>query len=197
MNNEKEKSRVGVLLGSFDPIHMGHLYMASSALNNNLVDRVIFVPSVQNPWKEESTDFRHRCFMVQLAIDELDHCYLSSIDFRTSEPHYSVNTLMLLKEEYTDDELYLIIGADVVDEIKNWKDGEWILENFKLIAVNRHGYEFKTAVDGYISNTLEISSTIIRYLAKEGKQLYPLVPKVVNQYIKRYNLYNEKLELHH
>jgi nicotinate-nucleotide adenylyltransferase len=189
MNNEKEKSRVGVLLGSFDPIHMGHLYMAASALNDNLVDRVIFVPSVQNPWKENSTDFRHRCFMVQLAIDELDHCYLSSIDFRTSEPHYSVNTLMLLKEEYPDDELYLIIGADVVDEIKNWKDGEWILENFKLIAVNRHGYEFKTAVDGYISNTLEISSTVIRYLAKEGKQLYPLVPKVVNQYIKRYNLY--------
>ena len=91
--------KIGVLLGSFDPIHMGHLYMATSALNDNLVDRVLFVPSVQNPWKEESTDFRHRCFMVQLAIDELDHCHLSSIDFRTSEPHYSVNTLMLLKED--------------------------------------------------------------------------------------------------
>lgn len=181
--------RIGILLGSFDPIHIGHLYMASSALNDNLVDRVIFVPSMQNPWKEESMDFTHRCFMVQLAIADIEHCHLSSIDFRTTEPHYSVNTLTLLKEDYPDDELFLIVGADVVDDIKNWKDGEWILEHFKLIAVNRHGFEFKTAVDGYISNTLEISSTVIRYLAKENKQLYPLVPKVVIQYIKKYNLY--------
>ena len=99
MNNEKEKSRVGVLLGSFDPIHMGHLYMAASALNDNLVDRVVFVPSVQNPWKENSTDFRHRCFMVQLAIDDMEHCSMSSIDYRNTDPYYSVNTLKMLQEE--------------------------------------------------------------------------------------------------
>lgn len=163
--------------------------MASSALNENLVDRVLFVPSVQNPWKEDSIDFTHRCFMVQLAIDELEHCHSSSIDFRTPEPHYSSNTLKLIKEEYLEDELYLIVGADVVDEIKDWHEGEWILENFKLIVVNRSDKPFKTAVDGYISNTLEISSTMIRYLVKDGKQIYPLVPKVVSQYIKRYNLY--------
>jgi nicotinate-nucleotide adenylyltransferase len=184
--------RVGILLGSFSPIHTGHLYMASSALNDNLVDRVVFVPSMQNPWKEEvEVSFTHRCFMVQLAIDELEHCHLSSIEFRTPEPHYSSNTLRLIKEEYPEDDLYLIIGADIVDSIKDWNEGDWILENFKLIVVNRKGYPFKTAVDGYISNTLEISSTMIRFLISEGKQIYPLVPKVVSQYIKRYNLYKK------
>ena len=180
--------KIGLLLGSFDPIHMGHLYMAVSVLNDNLVEEVILIPSVQNPQKN-SIDFRHRCFMTQLAIDEIDNCTMSSIDFRTSEPHYSCETLKLLMEVYQDDELYLIVGADIVDGIKDWKDGEWILEHFKLIVINRSGVQFKTPVDGYISNTLNISSTEIRYLVKDNKQIYPLVPKVVSQYIKRFNLY--------
>ena len=181
--------KIGLLLGSFDPIHMGHLHMAMSALNSELVDEVVFVPSVQNPWKQKSSGFRNRCIMVQLAIDDMEHCKMSTVDRRTEAPHYSSNTLRLLKEEYPEDDLYLIIGADIVDSIKDWNEGDWILENFKLIVVNRKGYPFKTAVDGYISNTLEISSTMIRFLISEGKQIYPLVPKVVSQYIKRYNLY--------
>ena len=92
--------RVGFLLGSFDPIHMGHLHMAASVLNCELVDEVVFVPSVQNPWKTDSTDFRNRCFMIQLAIDDMEHCSLSSIDYRNNEPYYSVNTLKMLQEEY-------------------------------------------------------------------------------------------------
>ena len=181
--------KIGFLLGSFDPIHMGHLHMAVSVLNESLVDEVVLVPSVQNPWKTESSDFRHRCFMTQLAIDEIENCSISAIDFRTPEPHYSCETLKLLMEVYPDDELYLVIGADIVDDIKDWKDGDWILEHFKLIVINRGGVQFKTPVDGYISNTLNISSTEIRYLIKDNKQIYPLVPKVVSQYIKRFNLY--------
>lgn len=179
----------GLLLGSFDPVHIGHLYMAITALNDNLVDEVMFVPSMQNPWKEESTDFMHRCFMVQLAINEINHCSMSSIDFRTTEPHYSANTLRLLKEEYPNDDLYLIVGADVVDSIKDWHEGQWILDHFKLIVVNRDNIQFKTAVDGYISNTFKISSTELRYLVKDNKQIYPMVPKLVSQYIERYGLY--------
>lgn len=171
--------KIGFLLGSFDPIHMGHLYMATSVLNCNLVDKVVFVPSVQNPWKTESSDFRNRCFMIQLAIDDMEHCSMSSIDYRNSEPYYSVNTLKMLKEEYPEDELYLIVGSDVSDEIKNWHEGEWILDNFKIITILRHNGQGK----------LNISSTEIRVLIGEGKQIYPLVPKVISQYIKRYNLY--------
>lgn len=180
--------KVGFLLGSFDPIHMGHLYMATSALNAGLVDDVVFVPSVQNPWKEKySVDFRNRCFMIQLAIDDMEHCSLSSIDYRNSEPYYSSNTLKMLKEEYPDDELFLIVGIDTAIEISNWNEGDWILQNFRLITVARNGYDDSGIVD--IPKTLNVSSTEIRILAKEKKQIYPLVPKVISQYIKRFNLY--------
>ena len=179
--------KVGFLLGSFDPIHMGHLYMASSALNASLVDEVVFVPSVQNPWKENSTDFRNRCFMIQLAIDDMEHCSLSSIDYRNTEPYYSVNTLKMLKEEYPEDDLYIIVGVDIVNDIKNWHEGQWILDNFKLITIAREGYLDAGIPD--IRKTLNVSSTEIRELAREKKQIYPLVPKVISQYIKRFNLY--------
>lgn len=179
--------KVGFLLGSFDPIHMGHLYMASSVLNAGLVDEVVFVPSVQNPWKENSTDFRNRCFMIQLAIDDMEHCSLSSIDYRNTEPYYSVNTLKMLKEEYPEDALYVIVGVDIINDIKNWHEGQWILDNFKLITIAREGYLDAGIPD--IRKTLNVSSTEIRELAKEKKQIYPLVPKVISQYIKRFNLY--------
>ena len=180
--------KVGILLGSFNPIHMGHLHMAASALNAGLVDDVVFVPSVQNPWKEKhSVDFRNRCFMISLAIDDMEHCSLSSIDYRNSEPYYSSNTLKMLKEEYPDDELFLIVGADSVTEIGDWNEGDWILQNFGLITVARNGYEDTAIVD--IPKTLDVSSTEIRELAKDKKQIYPLVPKVIAQYIKRFNLY--------
>ena len=180
--------KVGILLGSFNPIHMGHLHMAASALNAGLVDDVVFVPSVQNPWKEKySVDFRNRCFMISLAIDDMEHCSLSSIDYRNSEPYYSSNTLKMLKEEYPDDELFLIVGADSATEIGDWNEGDWILQNFGLITVARNGYEDTAIVD--IQKTLDVSSTEIRELAKDKKQIYPLVPKVIAQYIKRFNLY--------
>lgn len=179
--------KVGFLLGSFDPIHMGHLHMATSTLNEGLVDEVVFVPSVQNPWKENSTDFRNRCFMIQLAIDDMEHCSLSSIDYRNTEPYYSVNTLKMLQEEYPEDELFLIVGMDIVNDVKNWHEGQWILDNFKLITVAREWYFDKGIPD--INKTLNVSSTEIRALAKEKKQIYPLVPKVISQYIKRFNLY--------
>lgn len=178
--------KIGILLGSFDPIHMGHLYMATSALNNSLVDEVVFVPSVQNPWKKNSSGFRNRCIMVQLAIDELENCQLSCIDRRTSAPHYTSNTLKLLQEQYPNNELYLIVGADVAPNIKDWYEGDWILENFKLITVSRPGCENNNAD---IPMMFDISSSYIRDLVKDGKQVYPLVPKVVSQCIKRFGLY--------
>ena len=182
--------KVGILLGSFNPIHMGHLHMAASALNAELVDEVVFVPSVQNPWKKKySADFRNRCFMISQAIDDMENCSLSSIDYRNSEPYYSSNTLKMLKEDYPDDELYLIVGSDIVKDIENWNEGQWILDNFKLIVVARNGCKNLDLID--IPKTLDVSSTEIRELVKEKKQIYPLVPKVIAQYIKRYNLYKK------
>jgi nicotinate-nucleotide adenylyltransferase len=180
--------KIGILLGSFDPIHIGHIYMAVSVLNKGLVDKVIFTPTVQNPWKEhKAVDFGDRCFMIQLAIDNIPGCVLSCADYRTPEPHYSSNVLEILKEEYPDDELYLIVGADLVSSIGYWHEGKWILDNFKLITIDREGYD--DSAD--IKQTISISSTEIREMIKNHKQIYPFVPKVVINYIKENHLYDE------
>ena len=95
----------------------------------------------------------------------------------------------MLKEEYPDDELFLSVGVDVAPQICDWNEGDWILQNFGLITVSRNGYEDTGIVS--IPKTIDVSSTEIRELVKEKKQIYPLVPKVIAQYIKRYNLYKK------
>lgn len=182
-----ENKKLGLLLGSFDPIHIGHIYMATQALNLKLVDDVLFIPAFQNPWKENSTSFWTRCHMVDLALSDLEHCDKSTIESELNPPYYSYNTLIKIKEYYSEYDLYLIVGEDIISEIQNWYRGDWILENFKLIVVSRPNCEYNNKVD--IPKTINISSTEIRNMYKEGKQVYPLVPKIVNDYIKQYKIY--------
>lgn len=179
--------KIGFLLGSFDPVHIGHLCMATEALNLNLVNKVIFVPSFQNPWKEKSVDFRHRCAMLTRATAYIPNCSVSEVEKLLNSPYYSYNTLKVLKEQYHNDELYLIVGADVASEIKNWYQGEWILKNYKLLIVNRHGYLYNGHID--IQRTINISSTDLRNMYQNRKQVYPLIPKEVDDYIKKYKIY--------
>lgn len=179
--------RRGILLGSFDPIHIGHMSMATSALNENLVDEVIFVPAYQNPWKTKSTDFDIRVMMANLATVDLINCKVSTVDYFNIKPYYSSTTLRLLKEQYSESDLYIIVGADTYVDIENWHEGKWILNNFKFIIVNRPGYENR--VKSHINNSLDISSTEIRKLIKEDKQVYPLIPTAVECYINEKNLY--------
>lgn len=180
--------KIGFLLGSFDPVHIGHLYMATEALNLNLVDKVIFVPAFQNPWKEKSVDFWHRCSMLSSAVAHIPNCSVSEVEKLLNPPYYSYNTLKVLKEQYPNDELYLIVGADVASEIKNWYRGEWILNNYKLLIVRRNGYLYDGHID--IQRTINISSTDLRNMYRNGKQVYPLVPQEIDNYIKKYKIYN-------
>lgn len=172
-----------LLLGSFNPPHIGHLYMAVSALNLGLIDKVTFVPAFQNPWKENySVDFWIRCYLISLSIENIDNCDLSTIEYQC-DSNYSCDVLKLLKEIYKNDELFLIIGKDT--DVKSWKEGDWIINNFKIITVNRNNNKEFTD----IPENIEVSSTQIRNLYKENKQVYPLVPKLVDEFIKKYNLY--------
>lgn len=179
--------KIGLLLGSFDPIHIGHIYMATSALNYKLVDKVMFIPAVQNPWKTDSTDFRDRYLMVSLAVEGISNCSVSSIDYNNTKPYYTSNTLKMLKELYPNDELYIIVGSDIVDQIENWHEGGWILSNFNLVIIARDGY--KCFPKESILTTFNVSSTLIREMVKNGQEIYPLVPQVINNYIKQHKLY--------
>ena len=88
--------RIGLLLGSFDPIHIGHISMATSVLNEQLVDKVLFVPTKQNPWKPKSTSFIHRNMMIMKALYGFENCELCPIEWSIESPNYSYKTLQLL-----------------------------------------------------------------------------------------------------
>lgn len=177
--------RIGILLGSFDPPHIGHINMATQALNKELVDHVVFVPTKQNPWKENSTDWTTRCDMVISSIKDIFKCSISFVESYLQEPYYTSNTLRALQKVYSDCELYLIVGADTSLNIIYWHEGEWILNNFKFITVSRSNY----ITDCDIEQTIDVSSTMIRELAQQEKILFPLVTKDVEQLIKLNKLY--------
>lgn len=180
--------KIGFLLGSFDPIHIGHMSMATSVLNEQLVDKVLFVPTKQNPWKSKSTNFFDRGIMIMKALYGLENCEICPIEWNIESPNYSYKTLQLLKEYYFNDELYLILGADTALNIINWENSNWIVDNYKIITISREGCGIKTDVQ----LDLNISSTKIRNLAKDNKILYPLVPLEVENYIKQNNLYKNE-----
>lgn len=194
-------TKIGILLGSFDPIHIGHIAMATSCLNEGLVDEVLFTPTMQNVFKErKATDFLHRCNMISTALIDLPNCKLNSIDCMTNPPYYSYNTLKLIKEIYSEEDLYLILGTDTIKELPSWNESEWIINHFGLIEVTR-GLDVSCAksplANEIVRLDLNISSTSIRKLLSEKKEVIPYLRQSVKDYIKYHNLYNnEELELH-
>lgn len=189
--------RIGIFLGSFDPIHNGHIADIISVLNDNLVDRVCIVPAYQNPWKNKaSAAYDIRVKMCALVAHELnkafyDTCssriFVSDVEKRIKETdHYSYLVLQELKEMFKDDELVLVCGTDVAQSIKDWKNGDWILSNFSVIELHRSTSNNSDEVG------VNISSTKIREMVSEGKCPLGFVPSSVFEEIKKFNLYLNK-----
>lgn len=166
--------KIAFFLGSFDPPHVGHMHVINRALNE--VDIVAVVPTIQNPWKENSTDFELRSKMLEDMVEPFGMSVLiQEVEKELEAPYYSYKTLEKLKDIYKNHELYLICGNDVYGEMHNWKNSEWIFQNFNMLPISR--------------NIINISSTTIRNLVKEGKEIYPYVSKGVRSIIKENNLY--------
>lgn len=182
--------KIGLLLGSFDPIHNGHVTMAAAATNLGLVDKVFFVPSAQNPWKAKSTNFMIRCAMIQRAIEGESEFFLSPVELELEAPYYTYKTLELLQKQYPQDEFSLIVGSDVALSIKDWEKGDWILQNFPLITVNRPGCDEPGIVD--IPLEMNTSSTLIRAKVKNGESIVDLVPPGVDEIIECIKLYKNE-----
>lgn len=187
--------RIGFLCGSFDPIHIGHIHMATACLNANVVDKVIFVPTMQNPWKKHKPlDIDQRIHMIRMAIAPFgDKCDVSDIEKIIDFPNYSYKTCLKLLDEYPDDQLFVIAGTDVARQIPKWKKyDEIIKDRFPIIEISRTDSEDETNSDIKISAVaMDISSTMIRDYIKKGKILYPYLPLNVETYIRENNLYQD------
>jgi nicotinate-nucleotide adenylyltransferase len=192
---------LGVMGGTFDPIHYGHLVTAEEALSQFSLDEVVFVPTGR-PWMKEDRAVsapEDRYLMTVIATASNPRFSVSRIEVDRGGPTYTVETLLALGEERPGAELYFITGADSLLEILHWKDPEEVLSLAHFIAATRPGYDLahfeqdSTARHPNVSvmdiPALAISSTDIRERVKEGRPIRYLVPEGVKSYIEKMGLY--------
>lgn len=190
--------RVGLYFGSFNPIHHGHLLIASWILQNTSLQQVWFVVSPQNPLKPASTLLNeyHRLYLVQLAIEGETQFKALDIEFKLPKPSYTVDTLAYLQEKYPAHEFSIILGSDSFQNLPKWKNAEWLLKNYPLYVYKRPEHEqlpiYPGAKDIQILGAplLPISSTEIRRKIKEGKSIRYWVPETVRVEIERNGYYS-------
>lgn len=190
-----ERRRIGVMGGTFDPIHHGHLVAASEVAQSFRLDEVIFVPT-GDPWQKSRVSLgEHRYLMTVIATASNPRFQVSRVDLERSGPTYTVDTLRDLQVEHPNAELFFISGADAMAQIFQWKhvDDLWDLAHF--IAVTRPGHELSLSglprerVSLLEVPALAISSTDCRDRVKRGYPVWYLVPDGVVQYIAKHDLY--------
>ena len=195
---EVQRRRVGIMGGTFDPIHHGHLVAASEVASRFSLDEVVFVPTGQ-PWQKGDvavSPAEDRYLMTVIATAANPRFHVSRVDIDRDGPTYTIDTLRELREKYgSSTELYFITGADALEKILSWKDVEQIFALAHLVAVTRPG--FALSDDHLPADTVSlvqvpamaISSTDCRNRVVAGKPVWYLVPDGVVQYIAKRHLY--------
>ena len=189
------RRRIGIMGGTFDPIHHGHLVAASEVAQVFDLDEVVFVPTGQ-PWmKPDVTVGEHRYLMTVIATAANPRFNVSRVDIDREGPTYTVDTLRDLRAHYPDADLFFITGADAVTQILEWKDVDDIWQFAHLVAVSRPGHRLSTTglpadrVTSLEVPALSISSTDCRARVAKGWPVWYLVPDGVVQYIGKHGLY--------
>jgi nicotinate-nucleotide adenylyltransferase len=192
--------RVGVMGGTFDPIHHGHLVAASEVQAWFDLDEVVFVPTGA-PWQKADRDVspaEHRYLMTVVATAANPRFRVSRVDIDRDGPTYTIDTLRDLRAQMPDAELYFITGADALAEIFTWRDAGELFELAQFVGCTRPGYEMdKSTLDAIPSDrvtmveipALAISSTDCRERKRRGEPVWYLVPDGVVQYISKHHLY--------
>lgn len=190
------KKRIGILGGTFNPIHNGHLLIAEQAREQALLDEVWFMPTRIPPHKttEDLIDPLHRLRMVDLAI--ADHPAFRSIDLELKREgaSYTFDTMQLINSEYPGVQFYFIIGGDMLEILPQWHRFTELRELVHFIGFNRPGSHFDSSkLKQYVTMidvpSWDISSTVIREKAKKSQSLRYLVPPAVECYIKEHTIY--------
>ena len=170
--------KVALYFGSFNPIHIGHLARANYLCEWGGVDQLWFVVSPRNPFKQQADlmDDDLRLQWVRLAIADYPKFQVCDVEFSMPRPSYTYHTLQKLKELFPDDEFSLLMGADNWPNLKNWYQGEKIIDEYSIIVYPRPGYEIdETSLPGNVrfvdAPQFEVSSTFIRKALEEGKDV--------------------------
>ena len=186
--------KIGILGGTFNPIHIGHLILAEEAREKLGLDKIIFVPAYLPPHKDNSNiaPARERLEMVKLAIKGNNHFFVSDVEIKRNGRSYTIDTIKEFKNKFPHDELYFIIGSDLLKYLDDWKDLKDILTMVRFIAATRPGYALEK-IPSYITTmgirAVDVSGFEVRECIKEKKSFRYLVPESVCNYITKKRLY--------
>lgn len=184
--------KVGLFFGSFNPIHIGHLILANYILENSDMEELWLVVSPQNPFKDKKTllNDHNRLDMVQLAVKNYPKMRASNVEFSLPKPSYTIDTLAYLKEKYPEISFSLIMGEDNLKSLHKWKNAEVLINNYQIIVYPRllegniekpvTEHENIVPIEAPI---IELSATQIREMIKKGKNVRPMLPPEVFEYL--------------
>lgn len=190
--------QIGLYFGSFNPIHIGHLVIANHLAEYSDLDQIWFVITPHNPFKKKSSllDNYQRLEMVYQATKDYTKLKPSDIEFNLPQPNYTVNTLAHLQEKHPNYEFALIMGEDNLKSFHKWKNYQVILENHHIyvyprISDNKIDTQFEEHKKIHLINApiMELSSTFIRKAIKAGKNVQPMLPQHVWEYLDEMNFY--------
>jgi len=211
--------RIGVFGGTFDPVHYGHLQLATAALEETMMSELLFLPSAVPPHKinECICSFEHRCTMLNLALEDRDQIHVSDLEYRLPPPSYTYDTLNYMRTRYdSDTKMSFIIGCDAFLDIESWYRWRDVLFGIDFLVAVRPGYDEVAVVKfltghGFVQSrhtsnewtigesgskvlllsceTEDISSTELRHRIKNNISWSHLVPREVAQYINLHSLY--------
>ncbi|HHV71005.1 MAG TPA: nicotinate-nucleotide adenylyltransferase [Clostridia bacterium] len=199
--------KLGIIGGTFDPIHFGHLISAETVREKLKLEQIIFIPAGKPPHKTDKkiTDSQHRYNMVVKAVEDNPFFAVSDLEIKREGFSYTVDTISYFKSILPQDtELFFIVGSDAILELHTWKEPERLLTLCQFVVMTRPGYqnnELFSLVDKYNQNKfvkgikivevpyIEISSTLIRNRVKNGLSITYLVPEKVEKYIREHGLY--------
>jgi nicotinate-nucleotide adenylyltransferase len=198
--------KIGLFFGTFNPIHIGHLIIAHSVQQTKNLDQVWFIVTPHNPLKEKKTLLadHHRYNMVQLALEDTPNLKVSNVEFNLPQPNYTVTTLAKLKELFPKHEFSLIMGEDNLRSLNKWFNYNYIIENYKLLVYPRNYTAEELILTEKLSNDfqknknvemlddiplMKISSSYIRNLIKNKKDVRFLLSDSVYKYLDEMNFY--------
>lgn len=200
----KSIKKVGIMGGTFNPIHMGHLILAENAHEHLNLDEILFVPSGKPYMKEHVLDSKTRIHMTGIAIEDNPHFALSTIEVDRDGNSYSYETIKTLKENHPGTEYYFIIGADSLFVMDKWMHPELIFQQCGIAVVCREGYrekeikeqinilvqKYQAKVEILPARSIDISSTVIRDRIRDKRSIRYMVPEKVRTYIEKNSIYS-------
>ena len=178
--------KVGLLGGSFNPVHNGHLELAQTALDSFGLDKILFLPSGNHPLKDYSDipPVEMRYDLTKKSISSNPNFEISRLDMETITPSYTKLLVMRLRKTLPNDEFYFIAGSDIISELEKWYDFKWIIDNIEFIIAHRpnidksawYELEYIDKLHFLEMEPIDISSTMIRKMIAKGKDVSSLIP---------------------